>query len=132
MTIEDILIELGDRPLQKSPYSKVVFAIVNALLPTGKAITLTMQGHEILSLIYQLPDTALGEKILSRKVGTLRDTDHYRTLVLFFSALIGFITVTVALLEVFRDSGPSGTGSGVFTALINGLVSLIKALAPVQ
>lgn len=132
MTIEDILIELGDRPLQKSPYSKVVFAIVNALLPTGKAITPTMQGHEILSLIYQLPDTALGEKILSRKVGTLRDTDHYRTLVLFFSGLIGSITVMVALLEVFRDSGPSGTGSEVFTALINGLVSLIKALAPVQ
>lgn len=100
MNVEEALIDLGDRPLQKSPYSKVLKAMLNALIPTEEKVTLDRTGQDILTDIYSLQDDELREKILQKSVGSVRDNDVYRSTLLVVSGLIGLGVIVTTFLEV--------------------------------
>jgi len=105
MTIEEVLIELGDQRLALSGYSKVLMAMLNAFLPGDKPVSIDMNGHEILTLIYQLPNEALQTKILGKQVGRVRGSDSYRNAVLATAAL--FIAIAMFLaIRGMRGDGP--------------------------
>jgi uncharacterized membrane protein YkgB len=129
MKVEEVLIDLGDQPLRKSPYSRILHAVLNAYLPGEKPVNLEMDGQELLSLIYQLPDTALQERILEKQVGGVRNSDSYRTSVLIFSGFIGFIAVTVAITEILNaDSAVSSGGMQILSQIVTGSFELLKQI----
>lgn len=126
MNIEEILIRLGDKPLAKSPYSRVALAMINAKLEGRDQITLDMEGHEILSMIYHQEDNALVDDLLARRVGRVRNADTYRLLILFFSGLLGLVTVVMAFLEISTQRSVSTAGGGFFTQVVALLAELIQ------
>ena len=107
MNVEEALIDLGDQPLHKSDYSKVLRAMLNALVPTDKTYTVNHTGQELLADIYQINDRELQERILQKQVGSVRNSDTYRSAVLTLSGLIGVGVILLTLLEL--------TGYSVFS-----------------
>jgi hypothetical protein len=129
MTLEEALIDLGDRPLIKSPYSKTILAVVNATVGHKNAvITLDSPGHSILGTVYQIADTAKQEKLLAKPLGVVRGTDRYRNFVLAFSTVIACIAILLATAEVIHDTPLSDGSSEVLREIVRGLFDLIKIL----
>jgi len=107
MRVEEALIELGEHPLHRSSYSNVLIAILNAYLPQRVRVTLNNTGQHVLTVIYQLSDETLQEKILQKKLGTVRNKDAYRTSVLWLSGLLSMGVVLYAVIEVVSQGSPS-------------------------
>lgn len=129
MNVEEVLIELGDAPLKKSNYSKVLVAFINAMVARETPFTAQSLGHEVLSYIYRHPDPKVQEKILGKRLGAVRDSDPYRSSVLVFSGIIGFIVVTVALVEISTGGqGMSSDGASVLNTVAEGVLGIVRAL----
>jgi len=116
MNVEAALIELGDKPLRRSPYSSTLLLVLNAYLPGNNSVSRETTGQEVLSLVYQLPDTSLQERLLEREVGQVRGRDSYRTVLLAVSGLMGIFGVALAVAEIVT---PKSTG---VSELINGII----------
>lgn len=110
MRLEEALIDVGAKPLYKSPYSKILNAMLNAYLPGDNPVNEDMTGHQLLSEIYQLKNAELQEKILNKKLGHLRTTDAYRSSLLGFSTFAGIGVVVIALAEVANTAGYISVG----------------------
>lgn len=124
MNVEAALIELGDNPLRRSPYSNTLLLVLNAYLPGNNIVSRETSGQETLSLIYQLPDTALQERLLEREVGQVRGRDSYRTALLVISGLMGVSGVALAITEIVT---PDSTGvSELITGLIINTIDVFK------
>lgn len=100
MNVEEALIDLGDKPLHKSRYSRVLKAMLTALVPTDQEISMNHTGDELLTMIYKTNGVSLQDKILQKQVGTMRNSDTYRSTVLSASVLIGVSVVLIALFEM--------------------------------
>lgn len=100
MNVEEALIELGDRPLYKSPYSRVMNVVLKALIPGEGIVTSTRTGQELLAEIYQIKDLELQEKILQKNIGTIRNNDAYKSAILSLSSLIAMGVIVLTLLEL--------------------------------
>lgn len=128
MKIEAILIELGDRPLRKSAYSKVLGAVLNAYLPGDSPVNDTMNGQELLAKIYQLNDVELQEKILEKQLGAVRNTDMYRNVVLIFAVIVGMTTVLIAMTEILSAGSPTGASTDNLTKIVIRLIELFEKI----
>jgi hypothetical protein len=104
MNVEEALIDLGDKPLYKSTYSKVLKAMLNALIPTDTTITMNHTGQELLTEVYQISDPELQEKILEKSVGSVRNSDMYRSSILTLSGMIGLGVIVLTLMELTGNS----------------------------
>lgn len=105
--IEEELIELGPRPLRNSSYSTVLLAVLNAYLPTRLHLKPETSGQQALTAIYQLHDETLQERILSKRVGSVRNLDSYRTALLVLSGLLTSGVVLFAIWETVSNGTPS-------------------------
>lgn len=126
MNVEAALIELGEKPLRRSPYSSTLLLILNAYLPGDNPVSPESTGQEILSKVYQLPDTKLQERLMERPLGEVRGRDSYRTVLLVLSGFMGIIGIALAISEIVS---PQGTLSGdALNKIIDGSFSIIKLL----
>lgn len=99
MTIEDVLIDLADRQLRSSSYSKILHVMLNAFLSGDHPVTYEMSGQDILIQIYRLPD-AQRQDILNKRLGTIRGSDPYRSVVLVIASVVSLLAVLMALVTV--------------------------------
>ncbi len=124
MNVEDALIELGDQPLRRSPYSSTLLMVLNAYLPGDQPISREVTGQEILSKVYQLPDVQLQERLMEREVGQLRGRDSYRTVLLVFSGVLGVLGIILAIAEIVS---PQSTGaSDTWDRVVDGGFYVLK------
>lgn len=113
--IEEALIELGPRPLRYSSYSHVLLAVLNAYLPSRVHLEPSVSGQHALTVIYQLKDEALQERILQKQLGSVRNRDSYRTALLLLSGALASGVVLFAVWETLSHGSPS---SGLIRFLI--------------
>lgn len=130
MTLEEALIDLGDDPLSKSPFSKTIRAFVNASLGSDAAapITFDMPGSSVLSTVYQVQDTVKQERMLAKPLGVVRGKDSYKTLMLIIAALLVFIGVTVSTAEIMDDTPLSHNYGEIILELVKGSFGLLEHL----
>jgi len=129
MTLEEALIDVGDKPLVKSPYSKAIKAVINASLnDPAIAVNLNQTGAAVLTQMYQLPNSVLRGQILDKPLGGVRNKDSYRTAVLAMSAFIAVIAMTLTLAMLLGDPEQAEHSSGLLETIINGVFDLIKML----
>lgn len=100
MTVEEVLVTLGDQPLNKCAYSLVLMAMLNAYLPGDKPVTREMTGAHLLTMIYQMPNDELIDKVLNKKVSTVRSSDPYRHVVLVVAVVITGLSTLLAFSQV--------------------------------
>lgn len=128
MIVEEALIELGDKALSKSPYSKTLHAMLNAYLPGEGTVTYEMDGHDLLAMIYMLPDETLQSKILTKPLAKVRCADAYRNIVLTVAFGFGMATVGLAFTEMLSNGGfIEGGGLEVLNKVIGSMTELVKA-----
>lgn len=128
MTLEEALIDLGDHPLSKSPFSKTIRAIVVGLMGQKQvAVTMDMTGISVLGMVYEMTDQVKQEQILKKELGAIRSTDRYRTVVVGFSFVIAMLAIMLATAEVTQDNPVTDGGSQVLQEIVRGMFDVIKA-----
>ncbi len=129
MTLEEALIELGDQPLAKSPYSTAIKAVINATVnDPAKAVNLSSTGGAVLTTVYQLADVNARDTLLSKDLGKVRDKDYYRLTILALAVMIAFIAITLALNIVFNTTANTDNSTGLLRLIITETFDLIKTL----
>lgn len=130
MTLEEALIDLGDDPLSRSPFSKTIRAFVNASLGSVIAtpITFDMPGSSILSVVYQVQDTAKQERMLAKPLGVVRGKDSYRTLVVAIASFLVIIGITMSAAEIMDDTPLSHNYEEVVLEVVKGSFGLLEKL----
>lgn len=130
MTLEEALIDLGDDPLSKSPFSKTIRAFVNASLGgvLTTPITLDTPGSSILSAVYQVQDTVKQERALAKSLGVVRGKDSYRTLVVAIAAFLVVIGVTMSAAEILDDTPLSHNYGEIVLEIVKGSFGLLEKL----
>jgi hypothetical protein len=128
MTLEEALIDLGDEPLSKSPFSKTIRAFVNATLGGDTPITLDMPGSTVLSQVYQCPDQVKQDRMLNKSLGAVRGKDSYQTAILVLAVPLVVVFVLIALAEVFNDTPLSHNYFDLLMEMIKGTFGLIGQL----
>jgi hypothetical protein len=130
MTLEEALIDLGDDPLSKSPFSKTIRAFVNASLGgvLTAPITLDTPGSSILSAVYQVQDTVKQERTLAKALGVVRGKDSYRTLVVAIAVFLVVIGVTMSAAEILDDTPLSHNYGEVVLEIVKGSFGLLEKL----
>lgn len=129
MTIEEVLVDLGERRLGSSPYSRVAMAVLNALLPKDQLVTLDTSAVDILTSIYSIQDEALQERILSKRVSKVRNSDTYRTVILTSAVVFVGFSMLFAFIEINKTTDPltAETSSG-FTTIMQGVIEILKLI----
>lgn len=133
MTIEEALIDLGDRPLSKSPYQRVIIAIANTYLTRSQMITRDTQGDEALSRIYQFVADEQREELLGKSMGHVRNRDSYKPIVLAAAGLIGAAMIVLALVTMSQaGAGNAQPGVDAINNIVNQSFEIIKALLGIK
>lgn len=126
MTIEEALMDLAERDLRSSAYSRILHAILNAYLPGDKPVTFEMTGQDILILVYRLPESQRHE-LLSKRLAPVRASDPYRSVVLYISGLVGLLVVLLSFVVIQGvDPGMVNEDSELFTILMESAVRLLQ------
>lgn len=127
MTLEEALIDLGDNPLVKSPYSAAIRAIVNATLnDPAKIITPSSTGGDVLTLVYQVADIGIRDQLLNKNLATVRDKDYYRLALLGMAILIAVITIALVLNVTLGEGHATDNSTGLLQSIIDNLFDLIR------
>lgn len=105
MTLQEALISLGDKPLNASPFSSAIRALVLASLgKKGSTIDKDTPGYIVLAQVYKIVNEAKRNALLEHQLGVVRGTDMYKQFVLFGSAALAAVVIIVAMAVVFGDA----------------------------
>lgn len=129
MTLEEALISLGSQPLSKSQYSQAIYSIVKASVGApGEQITKDTLGHQILGIIYQMPNVKCRKELLTRKLGRVRNADIYKQVVVASAVVLVMVVVVVSLIEVLSEAPVSGDYADVLKTAVISFFEVLKML----
>lgn len=127
MTLEEALISIGDRPITNSPYSQAIQSIVMASLgKKGDNVTKETPGYVVLRYIYAMTNHEKRDRLLSRKLGAVRSTDVYKQAVLFGAAILVFIAIVIAFIEVTSEAPISDGYVDILKTVVQGVFDLLR------
>ena len=127
MTLQEALISLGDKPLNDSPYSAAIRAILLGTLgKKGVDITKDTPGYMVLSKIHALTNQAKKDMLLNYSMGVVRSTDLYKQTVLVVSAVMAIIAIAITMAVVYGDTTVSPVMADVLKELVKEFFSFVK------
>jgi hypothetical protein len=130
MTLQEALISLGDRPLNSSPYSAAIRAIVLASLgKKGSTIDKDTPGYIVLSQVYKIVNEAKRTALLEHNLGVVRGTDLYKQVMLFGAATLTLVVIVLAMAVVYGDTTISPEMWDIFKFTLTQFFDLLKFVA---
>lgn len=129
MTIEDLLVDLGDNRIDTNRYWGVVLGMVNSHLPADAKLVKTQSGNEVISAIYGLQDDSVRAAILTRPYMSAPPRDNFRLLLLMVGFGFTAVAVSLALVAIFSDDGSAGAYE-LLQLVIKELIRLSTVLLP--
>lgn len=130
MTLEEVLVDLGDKPISSLRKSIRTIAFLNGNLAGQLHVSNDSVGIDILTFIYSLPDTELQRRILTKRFKV--STDPYRNLIMVLSGFLGFITLGSVITILKTDDGLTENHVGLFSTILDAIVEIIKTLLQVS
>lgn len=130
MTLEEVLVDLGDKPISSLMTSTRIIAFLNGNLTGQLHVSNDSVGIDILTFIYSLPDTELQRRILTKRFKV--STDPYRNLIMILSGFLGFITLGSVITILKTDEGLTENHVGLFSTILDAIVEIIKTLLQVS
>lgn len=128
MSLEEVLVRLGGRPLAMSPYSHAVIAIVNAQVnDPAKQLTPESTGSAVLTMLYHLPDQTIKNQLLTKSLEAVRDKDYYKVTVLWAAALITLIAIAI-VVAMLTGQGSTEGNTTLLGKIIDNVFQLIRLL----
>lgn len=127
MTLEEVLVNLDDKPISSLASSTRVIAFLNGSLAGQLHVSKDSTGIDILTFIYSLPDTELQRRILIKRFRV--STDPYRNLIMTLSGFLGFITLGSLITILKTDEGVTENHVGLFSTILDAIVEIIKTLS---
>lgn len=132
MIVNDALIQLGENPVKRSPFSSVIVAMVNSYLKKSaiEPITSNTRADHVIARIWELPtDTRL--ELMEQKVGVMRDRDTYRLTLTLVSVVIVVFVVLVGVVEILSvGTENSGAGFAIVGQLLNVFLTFLENATP--
>lgn len=130
MTFEELLAEMGDRPLKSSSYSRYVQGVLNANLATDKQIILDNTGQEILNRLYDIRDGDRRDLLLAKSIEKpVRQRDVYRLILIVACAVVSLVVVLGAFLALTQPVGGSDNPAlALLSQFMDGLFGLVRDL----
>lgn len=112
MTVDEVLVPLGDAPINSSPYSFVLLAMVNSYLSRHNMDEVAMDtpANVVLGEIWKLPEDER-RGLLKEIVSGVRDRNSYRVTLTGIAILLGVVVVPVMVVEVL-SAGSQHSGLG--------------------
>lgn len=129
MTIEDLLVDLGDNRIDTNRYWSVVLGMVNSHLPVDAKLVKTQTGNDVIGAIYSLPDPAVRAEILNRPYMSAPPRDNFRVMLLVVGVVFTVIAVSLALVAIFSEDGSAGAYE-LLQLVIKELIRLSTVLLP--
>ena len=127
--LEDALIEIGDQPIARSPFSKSIQAVVNASINDAQfTINTNQTGGAVLTLLYQYPNKTLSEAILNKNLGNVRDKDYYRFLILGLSLLLASIAIALTIAVLTGNPAADAANATLLGKIIDNFFTLLNNL----
>lgn len=127
MTLQEILISLGEQPLSTSPYSASIRAVVmGGLGKKGDDVTRDTPGYIVLSKIHALTNEIKKEKMLNHSLTNIRSSDLYKQSLLLASAVVAMVAIVMALMVVYGDVTITPELTDVFKSTIHEFFELVK------
>lgn len=130
MTLEEVLVDLGDKPISSLRKSTRTIAFLNGSLTGQLHVSNDSVGIDILTFIYSLPDTELQRRILTKRFKV--STDPYRNLIMILSGFLGFITLGSVITILKTGEGLTENHVGLFSTILDAIVEIIKTLLQVN
>lgn len=130
MTLEEVLVDLGDKPISSLRKSTRTIAFLNGNLTGQLHVSNDSVGIDILTFIYSLPDTELQRRILTKRFKV--NTDPYRNLIMILSGFLGFITLGSVITILKTGEGLTENHVGLFSTILDAIVEIIKTLLQVS
>ncbi len=129
MKIEEVLIELGEKPLYKCAYSKLLIAVINSQLSANSQVTKDDTGYDIIGAIYTIRDEGIRDRLLQKEVHTVRERDSYKQTLVIASVIVGCIIVSTTMIDIIAlQHGGVATSSDVFNKIIEGGFDILKII----
>lgn len=132
MIVNDALIQLGEQPVKRSPFSSVIVAMVNSYLKRSslELITPSTRADLVIARIWELPSDRR-EELMKQRVGVMRDRDTYRlTLTLVSLVLVSFV-VMVGVVEILSvGTEKSGSGFAIIGQLLTVFMTFLENITP--
>src|SRR5699024_9458058 len=113
-------------PISSLMVSTRVIAFLNGSLTGQLHVSNDSVGIDILTFIYSLPDVELQRRILTKRFRV--STDPYRNLIMTLSGFLGFITLGSLITILKTDEGFTENHVGLFSAILDAIVEIIKTL----
>lgn len=127
MTLQEALISLGDRPLNASPYSSAIRALVLASLgKKGSTIDKDTPGYIVLAQVYKIVNEVKRNALLEHQLGVVRGTDMYKQFILAGSGVLALVVIIVAMAVVYSDATVSTELIDVLKLTIQEFFGLLK------
>lgn len=130
MTLEEVLVDLGDKPISSLMVGTRAIAFLNGSLTGQLHVSNDSVGIDILTFIYSLPDAELQRRILTKRFKV--STDPYRSLIMTLSGSLGFITLGSVITILKTDEGFTENHVGLFSTILDTIVEIIKMLLQVN
>lgn len=130
MKLEDVLVNLDDKPISSLMASTRIIAFLNGSLAGQLHVSDDSIGIDILTFIYSLSDVELQRRILTKRF--IVSTDPYRNLIMILSGFLGFIALGSVITILKTDEGFTENHVGLFSTILNAIVEIIKTLLHVS
>lgn len=126
MTLEEVLVNLGDKPISSLAMKTRTLAFLNGSLAGQLQVDNDSIGIDILTFIYSIPDAELQRRILTKRFKV--SSDSYRSLIMTLSGFLGFLTLGSVITILKTDEGFTENHVGFFTTILDAIVEIIKTL----
>ena len=134
MTLEQILSDLGNKPVSKAPNHRQIVAYLNGMLRSGdqERFSGSTTADEILTEIYSLTDMNKQTKLLEKVYTGHRANDTYRSSILVASSLLAILLFGIVMSVINTDGPMSGEVADVLKTLGTGLIEVLKMVLSTQ
>lgn len=134
MTLEQILSDMGNKPLSKAPNYRQIVAYLNGMLHADGSARVdgNTTADEVLTEIYSLTDLNKQNVLLEKEYTGHRASDTYRSSILTASALLAILSSGVVVSVINTDGPMSSEVADIFKTLGLGLIEILKMAISTQ